>query len=145
MVSDNGCWIWQGPRQNLGYGRVYFNGKQVYAHRYAAYDSGLLPSMDSPLVVCHSCDNPSCVNPEHLFVGTQRQNMIDKIQKGRSNQATGERVANAKITAADAIAIYNHPETNWSELARSYQVTPQTVYNIRKGRTWFHVTGDQRD
>jgi hypothetical protein len=80
-IDSNGCWNYTAYKNDLGYGRLRSNGKQVLAHRLS-YESfhGALPK---ELLVCHKCDNPSCVNPDHLFLGTNTDNIRDSINKGR--------------------------------------------------------------
>lgn len=77
----NGCWEWQKYKNEWGYGRLRHNGKKVLAHR-ASYEV-FKGDFDKNLLVCHSCDNPSCVNPDHLFLGTNKDNVDDCISKGR--------------------------------------------------------------
>lgn len=83
--TDNGCWQWTGIKDPNGYGRFNFDGKQSSAHRYSAKYLGNKDIEN--MIVCHKCDNPSCVNPDHLFVGTTQDNKDDQIKKGR--QPTG--------------------------------------------------------
>lgn len=81
--ASGDCWVWTGSVAPNGYGRFFLDGKVVYAHR-AAYEltHGTIPD---GLYVCHHCDNPRCVQPDHLFLGTPSDNALDKVQKGRAN------------------------------------------------------------
>ena len=83
--DKNGCLVWVGSKTTLGYGRFQSNGIAYRAYRFA-YEQANGP-VPSGMEVCHSCDNPSCVNPEHLFVGTTRDNAEDREAKGRGNHA----------------------------------------------------------
>jgi len=81
IINNNQCWEWKGSKNNKGYGRMIINGKFYMAHRlsYALFVNEIPKGM----LVCHKCDNPSCVNPDHLFVGTNQDNMDDMKKKGR--------------------------------------------------------------
>ncbi len=83
-IRKNGCWEWIGSKSPLGYGRFSFLGAPVYAHRFA-YEIFKLTTTTIPkgMCICHSCDNTSCVNPEHLWLGTMTENIADRDRKGR--------------------------------------------------------------
>lgn len=85
--APNGCWEWTGYTNNRGYGSLHFQGKAHRSHRFSyQLHYGVDPK---DLYVCHKCDNPSCVNPKHLFLGSQTDNMQDKIIKGRDINTLG--------------------------------------------------------
>lgn len=78
----NDCWEWQGPRNPKGYGLFSYEGKNHTAHRFA-WEMANQQVIPTGMLVCHHCDNPPCINPEHLFLGTQSDNMADSRNKGR--------------------------------------------------------------
>lgn len=90
------CWLWTKCKSSKDYGVLSVNGKGRYAHR-VSYElfKGEIPA---DMVVCHSCDTPSCVNPDHLFLGTMRDNAIDKLIKGRSNHVNADADIRSEIT-----------------------------------------------
>ena len=80
-IVESGCWEWQAGRVQAGYGVFYFHGKSKYAHRMSyEFFIGEIPD---ELLVCHTCDNPSCVNPFHIFLGTDKTNVADSMNKLR--------------------------------------------------------------
>lgn len=78
--QDNGCWTWLGMKDKDGYGRIKINYKLYMVHRiiYELYKG----NFDKSKLICHKCNNPSCVNPDHLYCGTHKENMFDKVRAG---------------------------------------------------------------
>ena len=144
MVSKD-CWIWQGARQTNGYGKVcrHIDGKVNYiaAHRWSwMLRNGPIPE---GLNVCHKCDVKLCVNPGHLFLGTQADNIRDMHRKARA--PVGERSNKNKLTEAmvrEIRTLYVRPKRNRSnavELAKKYGVKPGAIAAVIAGRLWKHV------
>lgn len=136
---NSGCWIWLGgTRANSGgllYARHSRNdGSSINGHRFAwEIHHGKIPES---LNVCHHCDNTLCVNPDHLFIGTQKDNMQDCVAKGRTNKRRGEEKGTlAKLTNEQAEAIRNSWKSQ-SELAREFGVTQPTISRIKNGHSY---------
>lgn len=130
---NSGCWLWLGAihTERRPYGVFHYEGRTGRAHRAAVeFYKGPIPD---GLFVCHRCDNPACVNPDHLFVGTNAENTADKVAKGR--QTRGEMQPNRKLTLEQARAIRQSTDRS-DELARRYAVTRRHINNIRSGRFW---------
>jgi DNA-binding CsgD family transcriptional regulator len=134
ICAETGCWNWKGAKQVRGYGELSIGGKKYAAHRlsYALFH-GQWPGR---LYVCHSCDNVSCVNPDHLFLGTQKDNLQDMAAKGRSMR--GERNAQAKLRDDDVKAIRASGYTK-QKLADQYGVSLSTIQSIIQRKAWNHV------
>ena len=139
MVDRSGeCWLWAGTRLPHGYG-VFGRGRRdegrAYAHRWL-WES-MNGSIPEGLCVLHHCDNPPCVNPDHLFLGTHADNMADMISKGRQRYAPvrGEDHPSAKLTWDEVRAIRSGGEDALL-LAARYGVTRNHIYNVRSMRTW---------
>lgn len=132
------CWLWNGTIDAGGYG-VFSVGHSTKfrAHRIAwALENG----DPGELHVCHRCDNPMCVNPSHMFLGTMRDNQADKVAKGR--QAKGERIAGSRLTereVADIRASYDQGTSTQRELARRHGVSVGTINYVVNRKGWNHV------
>ena len=139
-VDGDGCHIWKGQRTTSGYGRVVIScGKprvRARAHRYA-YEQFIGPIADG-LFVCHSCDKPLCVNPDHLWLGTHQDNMDDMVAKGRQNHVTGRTPPSAKLNRAKAVAIRYLRAIGVSNLyqASVFGVGQSTICDVIYNRTW---------
>lgn len=139
---NSGCWLWIGAlmRGRL-YGKVYVDGKLRAAHRAAwAVWNGPIPS---GMAVCHRCDTPSCINPAHLFLGTQQDNIADMFAKGRARHNRGERHHNAKLTNAQALRAFRDCR-GLTEIAKMYGVGATTIARLKTGETYSSVTGAEK-
>jgi hypothetical protein len=136
--APNGCWIWQGVCTTFGHGRLEWNGRPHKAHRIAyELTYGAIPP---GMFVCHTCDVPACVNPAHLFLGTNEDNMADAASKGRT--AKGERMGGSKLTADQVRSIRKLRAAGGRtrlSIAQQFGVSEATVKSILSGRTWRHV------
>ena len=164
LEPTSGCWLWEKSRSSEGYGLFWAFGKTRSAHRVAwELYCGKIPD---GLFVLHSCDVKSCVNPDHLFLGTHTDNMADMVHKGRQasgdrssarahperrargdrhgrrthpeRTARGESHGAAKLTEAQVIAIRDDPRSP-RIIAQELNVTPETIDQIRRRNTWKHV------
>jgi hypothetical protein len=130
------CWLWTAHTDRDGYGTITANKRQYRAHRYSLIIHGHTVPKTSK--VLHTCDNPSCVNPAHLKIGTQQQNIVDRQNKKR--QAVGERVGASKLTEQDVLDIRNaYPAIKLRELARKYNVSEGTIRCVVRRLTWQHI------
>lgn len=137
--KTDGCWIWKGDKQSKGYGRISINSVDTLAHRFA-YELYKGPITDG-LFVCHTCDNPACVNPDHLWLGTNQDNQIDCASKNRNYKLPwlgGSRHPRAVITEETAKAIKNFDGSN-KDAAEKFKVSKSVVSQIRTGQTWKHA------
>jgi hypothetical protein len=139
VEKTEGCWVWKASKDKNGYG--IFRGmigqtEFTRAHRfsYALHTGDLLIGMQA----LHTCDNPSCVNPAHLFSGTNADNMRDKAEKGRSRVPTGEKHGKAILTEKQARRILKDPRP-YTEIATQYNVKPSTIGSIKQRVSWKHL------
>lgn len=135
------CWPYTGGKSEHGYGRFQWeDGRPRLAHR-VAYELAAGKSAGRKFV-CHSCDNPPCCNPKHLWLGTAIDNNADRHAKGRTRTATrrGEDAKHAKLTTSQVLEVFFSSEPV-GEAAARLGVTKQAISAIRNGKNWAHVTG----
>lgn len=145
-VEASGCWIWKQAISRNGYGRIGLNYKNLYAHRVSyELNIGAIPNK---LSVLHKCDNRKCVNPEHLFLGTQKDNIQDMIKKQRG--CNGEKQGNSKLTAADVKCIResywvssNKRNSNLKELSEKFGISKPHICALIKGIRWKHLLDNE--
>ena len=131
------CWIWTGVKSPKGYGQIGVGGKMQRAHRFAwEMTNGPIPD---DLCVLHKCDNPSCVRASHLFLGTNKDNTDDMIQKGRS--AKGHKNGHAKLCDQDILRIRELCASGMTQtsVAALYGVRQGAISRIINGERWSHV------
>lgn len=150
VEPDTGCWIWNGVRSRDRYGKIKVQGKFIQAHRQSWSERyGPIPDGHH---MCHRCDTPACVNPDHLFPGTDKQNSQDALRKNRLNrwsegQRNGEGNPRAKLKNDDVKAIRSVASQGLmttSRLARAYDVSPSTIRNIVLKQRWTHLQERQQ-
>jgi predicted DNA-binding protein YlxM (UPF0122 family) len=138
---ENECWEWQAHQDKDGYGRFHIRrGTIIGAHRFSyQYYFGDIPYK---ILICHSCDNPSCVSPYHLFPGTNKDNLQDMANKGRST--IGETNINAILTDQAVVDILEGIMSNRyktiTEIMDIYNVSRPTIHRMFKNETWTHIT-----
>lgn len=135
-VAPSGCWEWARTRDKDGYGKIRVKGIMQMAHRvsYEYFDG----EIQEGLIVRHKCDNPCCINPEHLELGTHKDNAWDAIRRNRRS-TRGEDNVRAKLTPEEVLQIYND-QRGCVELSKVYHVRPAAISKIERGQTWQHVT-----
>lgn len=135
--SSSGCWNWTASIQNSGYGKFRVGDKMMSSHRvsYLIYKGEIPENMN----VCHKCDNKLCVNPDHLFLGSQADNIRDKIKKGR--QTNGEKAWNAKLTKTQVKVIREAHKNGFQmkQIRDYFKISWTSISNIINKKRWGHV------
>jgi hypothetical protein len=140
IAKSDGCWIWTGGRDQKGYG--CFAGRKAHRWSWELHNGPIPPGM----LACHHCDNPPCVNPAHLFLGTAKDNSADMVAKGRVKRpCLGKKGAdghNAKLTDDDVREIRRLSALGLStrKIGHRFGVSKFPVSEILRGKTWAHVT-----
>lgn len=138
---NTGCWLWAGRHDPAGYGRVSersWGYQMVHRYSYALHKGDFDKNMD----VLHKCDNRACVNPDHLYLGDQKQNNIDKKLRGRSGRCPGSKNGNSVLTEELVLDIrkkYADGNTTSRKLAREYDVSQYAVMCIIQRKHWKHI------
>lgn len=138
--SPKECWNWQGAKKPKGYGNVRISGQYLLSHRVSWELSNF--AIPDGYLVCHACDNPSCCNPSHLFLGNARANFTDMVTKCRQsftkNKAVGMRNVNAKLSWDQVCRIrelYGNGSETVKSLAIQNSVTPENIRSIINNKT----------
>ena len=137
-ADSSQCWIWTGARFHYGHGAFAPDGRvprNIGAHRWL-YQWVHGVELPQNITVNHHCDNPPCVNPQHLYAGTQQDNVADMIRRGR--QAQGTQTAAARLSEADVRTIRSSSQTV-RQLARQFGVTDWTIYKVLQGKSYRNV------
>lgn len=139
---DNGCVVWKGSKSKRGYGSVSVSGVSLKAHR-VSYSWANSVDIPDGMHVCHACDNPSCVNPEHLWLGTPRENVFDMFKKGRYRIVNSKAHSGTRLSEDDVREIVRLKESGlgYKKIAKLYPVDRTSIVGIILGKTWTHVTG----
>jgi len=134
----NECWIWLGYIAKHGYGVSSYRSRTMLAHRLSWII--FKGELDNNLDVCHKCDNPKCVNPNHLFLGTARDNVQDCFNKKRKSHK-GEKHPGSKIQEKDVIEIFHLRKIGFThqKIADKFKLTQSCISNILHRRLWKHV------
>ena len=139
MEPLSGCWLWSGGVGSDGYGKISVGTKTMQAHRlsYEVFKGNI-----GTMQVLHRCDVPCCVNPSHLFLGTNIDNVMDKIRKNRQSRKGGPSYGSknyfSKLNEQDVLEI-RKSLLSIEELAKKYGVTKHTVFNIKNRFSWKHI------
>lgn len=139
VTKTDGCWTWNSTKDQDGYGILGFNKKTLKAHRVSwQMHKGKIPN---GLSVLHICDNPECTNPEHLFLGTARDNLLDMIKKGRRVAARGEKASGSKLKNNEVYEIRALLKEGYSfgQLSKKFNIDRGVIRDIKHRKTWSHL------
>lgn len=139
IKDEGGCWLWTASCAGKGYGQIKVSGERInmYAHRLSYWiHKGEDPGRKQ---VCHTCDNPKCVNPDHLFIGTSQENHDDMVKKDRHTR--GERSATAKLSEKEVLQLKDclSLDMTQKQIAAAFQISQVQVSRIKTGQQWTYL------
>jgi hypothetical protein len=138
-ITDSGCFEWCGFVSDFGHGRFYFRGKRHYAHRIIK-ELQLGHRIQRGYLVLHKCDNPPCVNVEHLYIGTTQDNSNDMVNRGRHQDSRGENNGRSKFSSDEIQNIRNlYPALSAREISKQFSISITTAYRIVLRKSWRHI------
>lgn len=130
------CWVWLGAKNDWGYGNFQYEGKIEKAHR-VAYRM-FIGEIPDGMKVLHRCDTPACVNPAHLFLGTDGDNARDRAAKKRGNSPHGEQHTRAILTESQVLEIIQS-SLSYKKLALKFSISKSAIRDIKIGKNWKHL------
>lgn len=137
ICKKTACWNWQKSKDPAGYGQCYDGNKRLKAHRLSYLI--FIGEIPNDKCICHTCDNPGCVNPKHLFCGTLSDNMRDMVNKGRNRPPKGEKNKNSKLTWEKVHKIrklFADNKYDQPTLAKKYNVSQVSISNVILNKSW---------
>lgn len=140
--NETECWKWTASAYGDGYGHFRLKGCPSGAHRFSYYLKN--GDFDRRLFVLHKCDNPRCVNPAHLFLGTSQDNIRDCVAKGRNRPPTGESSATAILNGTAVLEmrrLYRERKASSIGIAKKFGIARQLAIKAIRGETWAHLPG----
>lgn len=136
---ESGCWIYTGGLSTGGYGQFSIKHKNFIAHR-VSYEANV-GKIPKGMLVCHTCDVRHCINPDHLFLGTPKDNAVDMVEKGRKFVLKGSDNHMTNLSEKDVVKIrkMHSMGTKQTNICAIYKVSPCTISNIVNLKSWTHV------
>lgn len=146
VIISDGCWDWSGEIIHNGYGRLSVNNKHILAHRFSwLLHNGDIPAANSYHGICvlHKCDNRRCTNPNHLFLGEHKDNMLDCKQKKRTRTIVGDKPNGSKLNSCQVKEIRTTGKNGtYESIALKYNVTRHMISKIINRKAWLHLDSE---
>ena len=134
-ITESGCWIWVGGSTSAGYGIIYYNKKWLYAHR-ASWEVHNHRKIPPRKMILHKCDIPSCVNPDHLYLGTHTDNVRDMVNRKRYPDRSGENQIGRRVLTWKQVREIRLSKESARAMARKYKVVERSIHSIRSFGSW---------